>query len=64
MGGEDFDMDDPCDVLKLEMLKSKVCFVSENVDEDNARMGETCRRWRCRGRGGVLISCVAIGLRP
>ena len=55
MGGDDFDMDDPCDALKLEMLKSKVCFVSENVDEDNARMGEG-RRWQREGgrreRGG------------
>lgn len=40
MGGEDFETDNPCDVLKLEELKAKVCFVSEDVDKDNARMGE------------------------
>lgn len=40
MGGEDFETDNPCDVLRLEELKAKLCFVSENVDKDNAKMGE------------------------
>eukprot|EP00752_Nemacystus_decipiens_P006185 g5581.t1 len=38
MGGEDFETDNPCDVLKLEELKANVCFVSEDVDKDNAKM--------------------------
>lgn len=42
MGGEDFEPDDPCDVLKLEEMKAKVCFVSDNVDKENSKMGE---RW-------------------
>jgi len=40
MGGEDFDLDNPCDILKLEELKAKVCFVSDDLDKDNAKMGE------------------------
>lgn len=40
MGGDEFDADDARDVLKLETLKANMCYVSENVDEDNARMGE------------------------
>lgn len=40
MGGEDFEPDDPCDMLKLEAIKAKVCFVSEDVDKDNAKMGQ------------------------
>ncbi|CAM9974102.1 unnamed protein product [Ectocarpus sp. 6 AP-2014] len=38
MGGDDFEPDDPCDVMELEALKAKVCFVSEDVDKDNAKM--------------------------
>ncbi|CAM9609491.1 unnamed protein product [Ectocarpus fasciculatus] len=38
MGGDDFEPDDPCDVIELEALKAKVCFVSEDVDKDNAKM--------------------------
>lgn len=40
MGGKEFDADDARDVLKLEALKANMCFVSENVDKDNARMGK------------------------
>lgn len=40
IGGEDFETDNPCDVLKLEELKANMCFVSEDVDRDNAKMGE------------------------
>lgn len=40
MGGDDFEPDDPCDVIELEALKAKVCFVSEDVDKDNAKMGK------------------------
>ena len=46
MGGEDFETDNPCDVLKLEELKAKVCFVSEDIDKDNAKMGERGPRRR------------------
>eukprot|EP00903_Cladosiphon_okamuranus_P016371 g15098.t1 len=38
MGGDDFETDNPCDMLKLEELKAKMCFVSEDVDRDNAKM--------------------------
>ncbi|CAM9761669.1 unnamed protein product [Pylaiella littoralis] len=38
MGGDDIEPEDPCDALKLEALKAKVCFVSEDVDKDNAKM--------------------------
>ncbi|CAM9296192.1 unnamed protein product [Ectocarpus sp. 12 AP-2014] len=38
LGGDDFEPDDPCDVMALEALKAKVCFVSEDVDKDNAKM--------------------------
>lgn len=40
MEGEEFETDKPMDILKLEELKAEMCFVSENVDKDNARMGE------------------------
>lgn len=45
MGGEDFDMSDPCDVLKLEELKAKMCFVSEDIDRENNKMGKEKRKW-------------------
>lgn len=41
LGGEDFEPDDPCDALQLEALKANMCFVSENIDQDNAKMGES-----------------------
>lgn len=38
LGGAEFDTEEVVDMLKLEGAKSKLCFVSENVDKDNARM--------------------------
>lgn len=49
MGGDDFEPNDPCDVMELEALKAKVCFVSEDVDKDNAKMGKKEERRRTLG---------------
>lgn len=39
MGGDDFDISNPCDALKLQELKARICYVSENIEKENAKMG-------------------------
>lgn len=56
-GGEDFEMDNPCDVLALEEVKAAMCFVSEDVDKDNAKMGESGCKHGCECELGCGCGC-------
>ena len=40
MGGEEFNMKNPCDILKLEALKAKTCYVSQDIGAENSKIGE------------------------